>query len=259
MRVVQLTDIHLTPERGSRLYGIDPAQTLEQIIGEVVQLDLKPELIIATGDLADDGSELSYARLREILGRLDIPVYTLPGNHDDMSVMRESLNSGHFHCVKQVEFDSWGFVFIESQVAGFSHGCVAAEELAVLDRSLAEMRDKPVLVAMHHTPTAVCPSSGCQLSNVDEFLGVLDRHANAAGVIAGHTHNAMEKQVGGHVQFTTPSTFAYAVHAQRGEPVDHEDFWDAHKLDGTRRGFRTLDLQENGSIKTQVHWVTGNT
>ena len=91
MRVVQITDLHLLPDNGSRLYGVDTMASLELVLEKIMELPEPAEAIIATGDLAEDGSEESYARLRQRLARLGVPVYVLPGNHDDPAAMRATL------------------------------------------------------------------------------------------------------------------------------------------------------------------------
>ena len=78
---------------------------------------------------------------------------------------------------------------------------------------------------------------------------------NVKCVIAGHTHTTVEQERDGMHQFTTPSTFAQTTHAQLGESVDHEDFWASHKLDGSRHGYRVLDLLPDGGVSTAVHWI----
>lgn len=252
--VAQLTDIHLTAKAGSELYGVDTALSLGKIVDAIKRLANKPDVIIATGDLAEDGSKATYVRLRELLGVLDIPVYVLPGNHDDISQMRSVLNVDGFQCTGSMKMRAWGFVFVNSQVEGHSHGYVSAEELIDLEKNIKDLGDRPILVALHHTPSKVCPSFGCQLENSNEFTELLNRHPNIKGVIAGHTHNTSEIDAGGHIQFTTPSTFAKASHAQAGEPVDHDDFWASHSLDGNSQGFRILDLSADGGITSEVHW-----
>lgn len=255
IRVVQITDIHLTAEPGSALYGVDTAQSLKNIIHEIRRLPGKPDLVIATGDLAEDGARSTYERLRELLVALETPVYLLPGNHDNVSEMRSCFNVDEIFFTTKTRFSNWGIVFVNSQVEGHSHGFVNPAEIAELEKNITGFGDRPVLVALHHTPSDLCPSSGCKLGNSDEFTALLNRHENVKGVIAGHTHNATEIDVGGHVQFTTPSTFAYAIHAQAGEPVDHEDFWSSHKLDGSIQGYRVLDLSAEGRIRSEVHWL----
>ena len=47
------------------------------------------------------------------------------------------------------------------------------------------------------------------------------------------------------------------THAQLGESVDHEDFEACHRVDGTKHGYRVLDLLPDGEIRTEVNWVLG--
>lgn len=254
IRVAQLTDIHLTAKAGSKLYGVDTALSLNNIVDAIKRLPNRPDVIIATGDLAEDGSKATYIRLRELLGVLDIPVYVLPGNHDDISEMRSAFSIDGFHYTNSMRMRGWGFVFVNSQVEGHSHGLVAADELIDLEKNINDLGDCPILVALHHTPSTVCPSFGCQLENSNEFTRLLNKHSNIKGVVAGHTHTASEIDAGGHIQFTTPSTFARATHAQAGESVDRDDFWASHSLDGSLQGFRILDLLPGGGISSEVHW-----
>jgi Icc protein len=255
LRVLQITDLHLTAMLGSKLYGVDTAHALKNIVSAIKQLHTTPDVIIATGDLAEDGSKKAYKRLRELLSELNIPVYVLPGNHDDLSQMRSSFNSDGFFCTSRANIGDWGFIFVNSQVIGHSHGFVSPTDLTELKNNISDLDGKPILVALHHTPTNVCPSFGCQLKNSKEFTDLLNQHPNIKGVIAGHTHNASEVNAGKHVQFTTPSTFAHVSHAQLGESVVHDDFWASHSLDGSLQGFRILDLLPNGVIRSEVHWL----
>lgn len=259
MRVVQISDIHLMAQSDARLYGVDCGQALQNIVAAINELRTPAELVIATGDLAEDGSQASYQRLQDILSLLQVPVYTLPGNHDDIKTMRCCFTGDQFFCIDTVSEGQWGLVFIHSQVEGHSHGHVSLQEMHKLERAVTQFADSPVLVAMHHTPSMVCPSSGCQLENASEFTELLNKYHNIKCVIAGHTHNVSDLNVGGHWQLTTPSTFAHVTHAQPGELVDHEDFWASHRLDGSRQGFRVLDLFDDGEFSTEVHWLQTTT
>ena len=255
IRVAQITDLHLTAKPDSKLYGVDTAISLNSIINQIKQLTKRPDVIIATGDLAEDGSKESYTRLRNLLGDLEIPVYVLPGNHDDTKEMRSSLNGDGFFYSAAERIKDWGFIFVNSKVESHSHGCVSSGELNEIEKNITDLNGLPILVALHHTPSIVCPSFGCQLKNSVEFTALLNQHCNVKGVIAGHTHGAYEIDAGGHTQFTTPSTFAHASHAQPGESVDHDDFWASHSLDGSLQGFRILDLFPDGTIQSEVQWL----
>ncbi len=81
MLVAQITDIHL---------GFDPGQPdelnrqrLDQVLAILAALDPLPDLLLATGDIADKGNDgESYARFNEATANLPFPVYPALGNHD---------------------------------------------------------------------------------------------------------------------------------------------------------------------------------
>ena len=255
IRVAQITDMHLTANPGSKLYGVDTAQSLKNVIKEIRKLPKIPDVIIATGDIAEDGSKITYRHLQDLLAELKLPVCVLPGNHDDMSEMRSSFYVDGYHCTTAMRFHDWGFIFVNSQVEGQSHGYVSFSEFTELERNISALEGHPILIALHHTPSNICPSLGCQLKNSKEFTAFLNKYPNVKGVIAVHTHNTFKINAGGHVQFTTPSTFAHVTHAQLGETVDHNDFWASHRPDGSLQGFRVLDLFPEGVIQSEVHWM----
>ena len=254
-RIAHITDIHLTAESGSSLYGVDTAVSLQQVLDSIAALSPSPELIIASGDLVEADHAQSYLRLRQLLEKAAIPVYVLPGNHDHTGEMRNTLAVGNIHFVSHATHNDWAFVFVDSQVVGQDHGEVSQSELEQLRINIENLKGTPCLIALHHTPTPQCPSSGCQLNNAGELIELLAGYENVRCIISGHTHKAVEQNAGNMLQLTTPSTFAHVTHAQSGENVDHEDFWASHKLDGNRHGFRTLDLHSDGTIESKVHWT----
>jgi Icc protein len=254
LRVAQITDIHLLPEPGAKLFGVDTAIALQRVINAIVELSPQPELIIATGDLAEDSSDKTYSRLRNILTGADIPVYVLPGNHDDSNAMRDVLVDSNISFVGMASRDNWNFVFVNSQAIGESYGYISADEMSSLKTNLAAVGDAPVVVALHHTPMPICPRANCQLQNVNELNQLLGEFPNVKAVIAGHTHIEAEEINGSHIRYTTPSTFAQVDH---GQATDSEacDFWSSHTMDGLAHGFRVLDLMPDGTVNSRVHWV----
>ncbi|MEM7207410.1 MAG: metallophosphoesterase [Pseudomonadota bacterium] len=256
LRVAHITDIHLTCDPGEKLYDIaDTGLALEQTVRALRDIEPAPAIVIATGDISEDGSAETYERFKTIISALSVPVFTLAGNHDCAKTMRARLNDANCHYTTATEFGGWRFIFVHSQVEGQSHGFVTDDEMLHLQTQLREDSHLPTIVALHHTPTAVCPSTGCQLHNAADFIEQLKQFPQVKAVLAGHTHLAREFANGSLTEFTTPAVFAHVEHAQLGDPVDHEDFWDSHNLDGSKQGFRTLDLYPGGQIDTQVHWV----
>jgi len=255
LRVVQITDIHLLSQPGDKYYQVDTAESLETVIDEIKQLEPKVDMIIATGDLSEDGAGATYQRLAEILATLTVPVYVTAGNHDNPQLMSTHLQSANICMAPSVEVANWGFIFLDSQVAGQSHGLLSAQQLQDIDTYLSQDPERPVLIALHHPSFTLCPSAGCQLQNAAQLQQMLGQHPNLKAVIAGHTHNAVTDDSQNYRQFTTPSTFANATHKQSIDEHSTQDFWAGHQLDSTSIGFRVLDLLANGSFNTQVHWL----
>ena len=254
LRVVQISDIHLLAEPGARHYGIDTAVTLQKVIDAVIGLTPTPDLMIATGDLAEDGLDVTYNRLGKLLAAVSMPVYVLAGNHDNIDKMHDSLVGENISFVDMARVGGWVFVFVNSQVVGKSYGFISADEMSLLKRNLERSGKAPVVVALHHTPMEICPRANCQLQNVNEFNQLMDSFPGIKAVIAGHTHVSAEKNTASHVQYTTASTYAQIDHGLAGDS-DLSDFWALHKMDGSSHGFRVLDLTPGGQVSSQVHWV----
>jgi Icc protein len=256
MRIVQITDCHLLPEVGARVYGADTFRSLNRVLQSVLALAERPDLIVATGDLSEDGSDRSYQRLRQILVDAGLPVYVIAGNHDSVEVMRRSLIGGAIRMEPCMDVGAWRIVFVDSKVAGEPHGYLEKAELRRLGETLSADSERPAIVCLHHSPIRPCPSPSCRLKNDDELIAVLDLHANARAVLAGHSHLELERRIQHATLLTTPATSSQCVHAQAGEQVDHEDFWSSHRFDASRHGFRMLSLHADGRFESTVHWAS---
>ena len=256
MRVLQITDCHLLSRTDARVYGTDTYRSLNLVLDAAFGLDEPPELVLATGDLSEDGSPGSYQRLRELLLESGVPTYVVAGNHDSVQGMKRFLVGGPISMEPQIDVGSWRAIFLSSKVEGEPFGYLDDAELLRLTQTLAEERDRPAVVCVHHSAIPPCPSTGCLLRNNEAFLAVIEAHHNARVVLAGHAHLELSQQSRTATLLTTPATSSQCAHAQLGAPVDHEDFWASHEFDPRQHGFRMLTLHEDGSFDTQVHWVS---
>jgi len=254
LRVAHITDIHLLAESGAKFYGVDTAISLQNVLDAILELEVLPNIIIVTGDLAEDGLTATYQRFCQILAGIDIPIYVLPGNHDNIGNMHDIITGESIHFLDKVKVESWVFIFVNSQVSGESYGYISSHEMALLKANLETAGSAPVVVALHHTPMEICPRVNCQLRNVNNFNQLIDSFSCVKAVIAGHTHTDAEKNNIGHTQFTTPSTFAQVAHGLTVSS-DENDFWAFHTMDSSSQGFRVLDLRSDGQITSRVHWL----
>jgi Icc protein len=110
LRIMHITDTHIVAEPGAEVYGIDSFTALESLLAVMQRDAWTPHLLIATGDLSEDGSALSYQRLRSLLTSVDLPVYCIPGNHDVLAQMHIHLQGGSIHLKRRVVWESWQIV-----------------------------------------------------------------------------------------------------------------------------------------------------
>ena len=92
MILCQISDLHIKPERRLAYGVVDTATMLERCVAHIGQLRQRPDAVIATGDLVDSGTPAEYSLLRELLAPLTMPLYLMPGNHDERRAMRQVFN-----------------------------------------------------------------------------------------------------------------------------------------------------------------------
>jgi len=89
--VAQVSDLHIKAG-GKRSYRIvDTAGMLRACVAHMLALPQPLDVVVFTGDLVDFGRPEEYATLRELISPLKMPVYLLPGNHDERTAMRNAF------------------------------------------------------------------------------------------------------------------------------------------------------------------------
>ncbi len=257
VRIVQISDLHLVAQEGGTVGGVDPFATLRALVTMITDDAWRPDLVIATGDLSDDGSAESYRRVRGLLAGLGLPVYCIPGNHDAPAEMRTHLPGGLIRLERSVGLAGWRIILLDSKVAGYDHGHCGKQELDALDDALRQAEGRHTVVALHHGPLPLCCMPQCQLDNAQEFMDTLGRHPVVRAVVAGHTHCEADTVLNGIRVMIAPSTCVQASHPVGPDVPKGARFMDVHTIDTARQGYRRLELHADGSIQTSVVWANG--
>src|SRR4051812_28733693 len=96
-RVLHLSDPHLT-RTGIDENGVDARAALERMLHDA-RFVPGIDLVVVSGDIADDGSTEGYAGVLELVGRFaaerGIPHVYCTGNHDVRAAFAAALGSGH--------------------------------------------------------------------------------------------------------------------------------------------------------------------
>lgn len=243
LRVLQISDTHLCADPADRLMGLNTLACFEGTLDLLRANHWPADLLLVTGDLVHDGSSAGYTRLRARLAALEIPVYCLPGNHDEPDLLRRSLNAERVRTVPAARHGDWAFVFIDSTRPGSAAGHLGPGELERLEQSLAQHAEHHCLVCLHHQPVLVGSTwlDSVAVENPDALFEVLERWPQVRGMVWGHVHQSYDAMHNGIRLLACPSTCAQFRPGA-------EQF----TLDTLTPGYRWLELHPDGGIDTGV-------
>ncbi len=246
MRLLQMTDLHLHDDPDGALAGMRTLASFGAVLAHARRYRWAPDALVLSGDLANDGTAPAYRGLGEMLAALGVPVYCLPGNHDDPHLMRELLARAGVDAGDGFDLGAWQVALLDTHVPGTHGGHLHAGELARLEARLARRPHAPALVFLHHPPVSIASPwmDAMGLDNAGALFEVLARHRRVRALACGHVHQVFETRRGAIAVYTTPSTCVqFAPRAVR------------YARDARPPGYRWFELFADGAYATGVEWV----
>ncbi len=196
MLIIQITDTHIVSPN-KKAYGIaDTANNLIHCVEAVNSLEPRPDVVLVTGDISNNGQyqQLSYAKA--ILDKLNAPYFVVPGNHDSRDGIRDIF--GNLTCpatgnnfinyvIDQFEIR---LIALDSTIPNKPGAEICKKRAAWLDQQLEQNSDKPTIIFMHHPPVK------CSVLETDEdgFIGadrlgdIVEKYACIKAILCGHIH-----------------------------------------------------------------------
>jgi Icc protein len=202
--IAHLSDPHLLAGGALQFGAIDTTAHLQRALTRLAQLELPPQALVFTGDLADLGEPAAYAALRELVepvaASLGAEIIWCIGNHDERETYSAGLFGEESGAPQDRVHDIGGLriVALDSTVPGWHHGALDPEQLDWLREVLATQAEHGTILAMHHPPIPV------PMVPEAELIALKDQQALAA-VVRGTDVRAV---LGGHFHYTSFSTFA---------------------------------------------------
>lgn len=188
MLIAQVTDLHLHADPGHPHLA-----RFERVLEHLGTLQPAPDLLVLSGDLADDGAVESYRLLQAALAGWPGPVRFAMGNHD---------NRGHFLSVfgdthacdgfvqGRTELDGLQVIVLDSLEDGRHGGAFCEARVRWLQAAVRDIGKAPVLVFLHHPPVDV-GIPWIDPGPHQPWIARLDaalQGAKVAGVCSGHVH-----------------------------------------------------------------------
>ncbi|HZY99671.1 MAG TPA: phosphodiesterase [Candidatus Baltobacteraceae bacterium] len=265
MIVAQITDLHIK-RRGHFLHHMPHvAQPLRKALNAIERWPQRPACIVATGDLTESGSPEEYRRLRELLEPFGVPIYLVPGNHDNRDAIRKAFpDRAYLHEFEPaiqftVEFRALRVIALDTSQGRRRGGYLDKTRLAWLTDRLAERPLTPTILAMHHPPfpTGVPNFDGQQFEGRDALGAIVREHPQICRVIGGHVHQPLVRPWCGTVGVTAPSTAPTLVLHPRAPGLSWEPGgFLLHRYDAdaglTTELVRTLTQSSRASIPSAV-------
>jgi 3',5'-cyclic AMP phosphodiesterase CpdA len=210
--IAQITDMHIKPEGVLAYARVDTAAFLARAVDHILHLETRPDVVLGTGDLVDGGSPEEYRRLRRLLAPLPMPVYLIPGNHDDRDALRAEFGRDGYMprdgFIQYVVDGPLRLIALDTLLPGSGGGLLDKARLAWLDARLSEAPSRPALIFMHHPPfkTGLPYMDSIGLEGAGALADVVRRHPQVESVVCGHLHRAIQSRWAGTVASTAPAT-----------------------------------------------------
>ncbi|WP_457575401.1 phosphodiesterase [Desulfomarina sp.] len=213
MLIAQISDSHIAGY-GDKAYTIAPtAENLARCVDHINQIEPGVDFVLVTGDITYSGREEEAERAALLLDRLDYPFYIVPGNHDFRKTLWSvfggracpEMNNGFINYV--IEGRELRLIAVDSTVPGEPGGEICSQRAKWLDERLAENREQPTLLFMHHPPMkfGVLETDEDGFSGSDLLGDVVEKYPNILRILCGHIHLSSHGGWRGKLITTAPS------------------------------------------------------
>ncbi|PSJ43319.1 metallophosphoesterase [Allosphingosinicella deserti] len=150
MFIAQISDPHLHADAAH-----PNNQRFLSVIEHLNTLEPRPDRLVVTGDLTDDGAEPSYRLLRKALERCPFPAHLTIGNHDARATFLEvfpDVPATDGFVQSRIALGGLHLILLDTNSPDREGGSYCSVRADWLRRELAELGTEPVLIMMHHPP-----------------------------------------------------------------------------------------------------------
>lgn len=242
IKIIQLSDMHLFGEPENCLVGVNTHKSCKKVVDQIHKTG-KVDIILLSGDLAQDASAAAYKQLALLLNKLNAPAYYIPGNHDNLSTMMQVYPLKHISNQRHIVLKKWQIILLDSQQAEEIGGYLNPSQLMFLQQCLQNYPKHRAILLFHHQPIPVGSRwiDDLGLKNADKLWEIIAGYPIVHTILFGHVHQEFEQTVNGVECLSVPSTcFQFKRY--------HDDF----ALENLPPGYRWINLYQDGKLESAV-------
>lgn len=192
MKVIQISDTHLFADDELSIFNVKSNIKFKEVMIKIIDEDSHDiDIIFITGDISQDETGNSYKKIVDHLSGLNVPIYWIPGNHDNLDQLESIFkNAKNFNRTTHLSLSSWHFIFLNTKIAGRDDGYLSQSELNMLRHELTiSPVDKKIAIVMHHHPAPVGTPliDNYILKNTHDFWNIITGTRTEL-IICGHVH-----------------------------------------------------------------------
>lgn len=246
MLIAHLSDLHVfTSVKETALVRDDAVARVRRLIDDLARFRPAIDAVVISGDIADGGTDENYALALSLLEPLRMPVFVVPGNHDDRAGMRAAFQDRQpFAAGPFLNFAArlgpLRIIGLDSQVPGRPEGRLCPDRLAWLRGTLSDRHGGRTLIVMHHPPFRTGMGqvdANILVEGAEELAALIAMLPGPVSLLCGHVHRPIQTTWAGAFAATAASPsfifdlvfdcpqdpplsgepYAYAIHASDGQ------------------------------------------
>ena len=243
MEIIQITDLHISKDRSDSKHDCVPYERLAKVLEHISANHSQNSNLVITGDLSNDFTHESYKNISSLLKQFKFNVSILPGNHDDINMMKlicdDQIRLESLHC----ENKYFSIFNLDTHIQDNVRGVINKREIENLENKLWANRTN-VIIFCHH-PLIKVNSQWIDMNiteNNNLLVQFMLKHNDIRfNVFSGHVHQEFYKRINNVRFYTSPST-CYQFEAQ-------SDNFNVDRSLGS--GYRVISLHDD-TLNTDV-------
>lgn len=247
LKFLHITDTHLLDLAEETFHGINTKESLEAVLVHSLARYTDIDFLLFTGDISQTGNEQSYALFESVIEQYDLPIFCIPGNHDNPELLQQFVPISPGNSINTIQLGKFSLVLLNSWVEDSHHGMITQYCLQQLDEHLKNNQDKVNIIAIHHPPVSINSVwlDEIGLQNKADFLSVINRYQQSSLLLFGHVHQEFDQQMKELRLLATPSTcYQFKANSEY-----------MYRTDTLAPAYRYVKLSTSSDIDTVVHYV----